>query len=69
MALVEWRIAILYDGAWHALRSQLERDRAQLRQLREVGWVVVHVTADLLAAPRQLVAAVQSAVDDRTAGR
>ena len=69
MALVEWRIAISYDGAWHALRSQLERDRAQLRHLREVGWVVVHVTADLLAAPRQLVAAVQSAVDDRTAGR
>ena len=69
MAIVEWRIAILYDGAWHALRHQLERDRAQLRQLREVGWVVVHVTADLLAAPRQLVAAVQSAVDDRSAGR
>ena len=69
MAIVEWRIAILYDGAWHALRNQLERDRAQLRQLREVGWVVVHVTADLLAAPRQLVAAVQSAVDDRSAGR
>ena len=69
LALVPLRIAILYDGAWHALRLQLERDRAQLRQLREVGWVVVHVTADLLAAPRQLVAAVQAAVDNRLAGR
>lgn len=67
LALPELRIAILYDGAWHALRSQLEHDRRQVRLLREAGWVSVHITAEVLASPRQVVAVVQSAVDARLA--
>ena len=65
LALPELCIAILYDGAWHALRTQLERDRAQLRELSKAGWLVVHVTADLLRSPHQLVAAVGAAVAQR----
>ncbi|WP_460435207.1 endonuclease domain-containing protein [Angustibacter speluncae] len=62
LALVEHRVAVEYDGAWHALREQLERDRARLNHLREAGWVVVHVTADLLRRPADVVAAVRRAV-------
>ena len=67
LALPVLRIAILYDGAWHALRSQLEHDRRQVRLLREAGWVGVHITAEVLASPRQVVAVVQTAVDARQA--
>ena len=67
LALPELRIAILYDGAWHALRSQLEHDRRQSRLLREAGWLGVHITAEVLASPRQVVAVVQTAVDARQA--
>lgn len=62
LALVEHRVAVEYDGAWHALREQLERDRARLNDLREAGWVVVHVTADMLRRPTDVVAAVRRAI-------
>lgn len=58
LALVRWRIAIEYDGAWHAAREQLEKDRARLNALREAGWMVVHVTAGMLREPDQVVDAV-----------
>ena len=56
-------VAIEYDGAWHALREQLERDRARMRRLRDAGWEVVHVTAaELRGDPRVVVEAVQRAI-------
>lgn len=58
LALVQWRVAVEYDGAWHVLREQLERDRARLNALREAGWTVVHVTAAMLRDPEQVVQAV-----------
>lgn len=69
LALPELRIAILYDGAWHALREQLEKDRAQQRLMQQAGWLTVHVTAELLRTPSALVAAVAAIVDQRRAGR
>lgn len=66
LALPELRIAILYDGAWHALRAQLEHDRAQQRALQRAGWLSVHVTADLLGTPSSLVGAVAGAVAQRS---
>jgi very-short-patch-repair endonuclease len=62
LALVDQRIAIEYDGAWHALREQLEKDRRRLNTLHAAGWVVVHVTAEMLRDPAQLVEAVRRAV-------
>ena len=56
------RVAIEYDGAWHALREQLEADRRRLTALREAGWVVVHVTAAMLRDPGQAVDAVRRAL-------
>jgi len=58
LALVEERTAVEYDGAWHALREQLERDRARLNALTALGWAVVHVTAADLREPDRVVALV-----------
>lgn len=61
LALVKWRIAIEYDGLWHAERGQFERDRARLNALRDAGWIVVHVTAAMLRNPDEVVQAVRRA--------
>lgn len=56
------KVAVEYDGGWHVLREQLERDRARVNALHLAGWEVVHVTADLLARPRSVVGAVRGAL-------
>ena len=57
------RVAVEYDGGWHALREQLSRDRTRMNALRESGWYVVHVTADSLArGPAFLVREVEHAL-------
>jgi len=40
------RVAVEYDGQWHADAGQLHRDRRRLNQLTAAGWVVLHVTAE-----------------------
>lgn len=65
LAVVALKIGIEYDGAWHALREQLRRDRERLNELMAAGWIIVHVTAAMLASPAQVVAAVQAAVASR----
>lgn len=67
LALVDLRVAVEYDGTWHVLREQLAHDRQRLNRLNQAGWLVVHVTADMLTAPAQVVAAVESAVRQRLA--
>lgn len=53
----EERVAVEYDGAWHALRLQLERDRTRRNALLAAGWTVFTVTAAMLRGdPRVLVA-------------
>lgn len=69
LALPDLRIAILYDGAWHALREQLEKDRAQQRLMQQADWLTVHVTRELLRTPPALVAAVAATVDQRRSRR
>ncbi|GAB2935380.1 DUF559 domain-containing protein [Rhodococcus aerolatus] len=62
------RVAVEYDGAWHALRGQLERDRSRHNALQAAGWTLVVVTAaDLRKDPRILVATVRAALDRRAA--
>ncbi len=67
LAIEALRIAIEYDGAWHALREQLSRDRERLNRLSAAGWLVVHLTAPMLRDPVEIVAAVRAAVSRRTA--
>jgi very-short-patch-repair endonuclease len=45
MGFVEERVAVEYDGGWHAEPGQLSRDRARLNALQAAGWTVVFVTA------------------------
>lgn len=49
------RVAVEYDGAWHALREQLRADRARMGALRRAGWTTVHVTDDMLMGDARAV--------------
>jgi hypothetical protein len=69
LALPALKVAIEYDGEWHALREQLSKDRHRLRALRDAGWEVVHVTADVLREPQAIVDAVLRAVGRQSADR
>jgi hypothetical protein len=48
LAWPEFRVAIEYDGLWHASPDQLHRDRRRLNQLVAAGWIVLHVTSQRL---------------------
>jgi very-short-patch-repair endonuclease len=48
LAWPEPRVAVEYDGEWHADAVQLRRDRRRLNRLLGAGWVVLHVTGDRL---------------------
>ncbi|MEV0426922.1 DUF559 domain-containing protein [Micromonospora sp. NPDC050495] len=45
LAWPEFRVAVEYDGQWHADADQLHRDRQRLNQLAAAGWLVLHVTS------------------------
>jgi very-short-patch-repair endonuclease len=57
----ERRIALEYDGLWHAEPGQFAKDRARLNRLREAGWTVVFVTNEDLRAPDLLLARIAAA--------
>ncbi|MEO3779140.1 hypothetical protein ABGB16_20285 [Micromonospora sp. B11E3] len=40
-----FRVAVEYDGHWHADADQLHRDRQRLNHLVGAGWVVLHATS------------------------
>jgi hypothetical protein len=44
----EYRVAMEYDGHWHASPKQLHLDRRRLNQLVAAGWIVLHVTSERL---------------------
>ncbi|MGY1750368.1 endonuclease domain-containing protein [Modestobacter sp. SYSU DS0511] len=56
------RLALEYDGLWHAEPGQFARDRERLNRLREAGWRVVFVTAADLRDPARLVARIAAAL-------
>lgn len=45
LAWPAFRVALEYDGHWHADADQLHRDRQRLNQLATAGWTVLHVTS------------------------
>jgi hypothetical protein len=49
------KIALEYDGLWHAEPGQFARDRDRLNRLQAAGWRVVFVTAADLRNPAALV--------------
>ncbi|WP_010306261.1 endonuclease domain-containing protein [Saccharopolyspora spinosa] len=42
------RVAVEYDGGWHADPAQIKRDEIRRNRLRRLGWVVIVVTNDQL---------------------
>ncbi|MEH3077930.1 MAG: hypothetical protein PGN11_14890 [Quadrisphaera sp.] len=68
LAVVDLKVAVEYEGAWHGLvADQLAKDRRRLDALREAGWIVVHVTADMMRTPGMAVDAVRRALAERAA--
>lgn len=58
----EFRLAVEYDGAWHAEPGQFARDRQRLNRLQATGWRVVFVTAADLHRPEELVRRIAAAL-------
>ncbi|MCZ2825194.1 MULTISPECIES: endonuclease domain-containing protein [unclassified Modestobacter] len=56
------RVAVEYDGLWHAEPGQFARDRARLNRLQAAGWRVVFVTAADLKDPPRLIATIAAAL-------
>ncbi len=46
LAWPEYKVAVEYDGLWHASADQFHRDRRRLNQLVAAGWIVLHVTSE-----------------------
>ena len=49
------KVALEYDGLWHADRRAFLDDRRRLNRLTSAGWLVVHVTVDDLRHPERLL--------------
>jgi very-short-patch-repair endonuclease len=58
----ELKVAVEYDGLWHAGSRQFAKDRQRLNRLQAAGWRVVFVTAADLHRPEQLVARIAAAL-------
>jgi very-short-patch-repair endonuclease len=67
-AYPEARLAIEYDGLWHAERRAFLDDRRRLNRLDAAGWLVVHVTVEDLRRPDLLIARVRTLRAQRLAG-
>lgn len=58
----EKKVAVEYDGLWHAQDGQFAKDRRRLNHLREAGWTVVFVIAADLHRPAELIARIAAAL-------
>jgi hypothetical protein len=59
------KLALEYDGLWHAEEGQFAKDRQRLNKLRAAGWQVIHVTAADLHHPERLLALITEALTVR----
>lgn len=58
----EQKVALEYDGLWHAEDAQFAKDRQRLNRLQAAGWRVVFVTAADLYRPDELLARIAAAL-------
>ncbi len=65
LAWPQWRLAVEYDGQWHADRHQLHRDRSRLRELNAAGWYVYPVTREDMYDMPRLIAQIGALLDRR----
>ena len=59
LAYPELRLAIEYDGLWHAERQAFLDDRRRQNRLAAAGWFVLHLTLDDLRHPERLAARIR----------
>ena len=59
----EHRVALEYDGLWHAEPGRFAEDRRRLNELTAAGWRVVVVTAADLRNPPALLARLAAALN------
>ncbi|MCA0144582.1 endonuclease domain-containing protein [Blastococcus sp. LR1] len=62
----ERKVALEYDGLWHAAADQFAHDRRRLNRLHAAGWRVFFVTAADLRDPAQHIARVVAFLDQAT---
>ncbi len=65
LAWPAYRVALEYDGQWHADPGQLTRDRRRIRVLNSLGWYVYPVTAADLHDPTALVTQIRHLLENR----
>ncbi|RJQ68021.1 hypothetical protein D5S17_32465 [Pseudonocardiaceae bacterium YIM PH 21723] len=66
----EYRVAVEYEGRWHADPQQFAADQRRREQLYAAGWLVVLVTAEqLYGDPQGVVARVREALDGQRSSR
>jgi G:T-mismatch repair DNA endonuclease (very short patch repair protein) len=58
----ERKIALEYDGLWHAGSAQFAKDRRRLNRLTAAGWRVIFVTAADMHDPAALLARIAAAL-------
>jgi G:T-mismatch repair DNA endonuclease (very short patch repair protein) len=58
----EHKVAVEYDGLWHAETGQFARDRRRLNRLQAAGWRIVFVTAADLRDAVGLIARIAAAL-------
>jgi hypothetical protein len=58
----EHKVALEYDGLWHAEPGQFAKDRRRLNALTAAGWRVIFVTAADLHRPGELLARIAAAL-------
>jgi hypothetical protein len=56
------KVALEYDGLWHAEEGQFAKDRQRLNRLQAASWRVVFVTAADMYRPHLLVARIAAAL-------
>jgi hypothetical protein len=58
----EKKVALEYDGLWHAEEGQFAKDRQRLNRLQAAGWRIVFVTAADMYQPELLLARIANAL-------
>lgn len=60
------KLAVEYDGQWHADRNQLARDRVRIRNLNAAGWYIYPVTRNDMRDLDRTVRAIAALVTKRS---
>ncbi|MEB3368764.1 DUF559 domain-containing protein [Saccharopolyspora mangrovi] len=67
LAFEEEKVAVEYDGNWHAKPEQRAKDESRRQRLRDCGWTVIVVTRDdLYGNPGAVISAVKRALGLRS---